>query len=40
MTVIPLQFLAYYAALARKTNPDVMRTDRKEYRPAVALLFT
>ncbi|OGS48737.1 MAG: hypothetical protein A3K68_03865 [Euryarchaeota archaeon RBG_16_68_13] len=40
VTVIPLQFLAYYAALARKTNPDVMRTDRKEYRPAVELLFT
>lgn len=40
VSVIPLQFLAYHAALARKADPDVMRTDVPRYRPGVDLLFT
>ncbi len=39
VSVVPLQFLAYYAALARKANPDVMRSDVPRYRPALEPLF-
>jgi glucosamine--fructose-6-phosphate aminotransferase (isomerizing) len=39
LSVVPLQFLAYYAALERKSNPDVMRSDRRRYRPALGSLF-
>ncbi len=39
VSVVPLQFLAYYAALERKTNPDVMRSDRARYRPGLEPLF-
>ncbi len=39
ISVVPLQFLAYYVALARKTNPDVMRSDVPRYRPGLAPLF-
>ena len=39
VSVIPMQFLAYYAALARKTNPDLMRTDVPRYRAGVEALF-
>lgn len=40
VSVVPMQFLAYYAALARRANPDVMRTDTQRYREGVQLLFT
>ncbi len=39
VSVVPLQFLAYYAALARKANPDVMRSDVPRYRPGLEPLF-
>jgi len=39
VSVIPMQFLAYYAALARKANPDIMRTDVPRYRAGVEALF-
>jgi glucosamine--fructose-6-phosphate aminotransferase (isomerizing) len=39
ISVIPMQFLAYYAALARHANPDIMRTDIPRLRAGVAALF-
>lgn len=39
LSVIPMQYLAYYAALERGTNPDVMRTDVRRYHSGVDLLF-
>jgi len=39
VSVIPMQFLAYYAALARHSNPDIMRTDIPRLRAGVAALF-
>src|SRR5436853_6949480 len=39
LSVIPMQFLAYYAALARHANPDIMRTDIPRLRAGVAALF-
>ena len=39
VSVIPMQFLAYYAALARHANPDIMRTDIPRLRAGVAALF-
>ena len=39
VSVIPMQFLAYYAALARKANPDIMRTDIPRLRAGVEALF-
>jgi glucosamine--fructose-6-phosphate aminotransferase (isomerizing) len=39
LSVIPLQFLAYYTALARRVNPDVMRTDIPRLRAGVEALF-
>lgn len=39
VSVVPMQFLAYYAALARKSNPDVMRSDASRYRRALEPLF-
>jgi len=38
--VVPLQFLAYYAALERGVNPDIMRSDVARYRPALEVLFS
>jgi len=38
-SVIPLQLLAYYAALARHSNPDIMRTDIPRLRAGVGALF-
>lgn len=38
-SVIPLQFLAYHVALARKANPDIMRSDVPRYRPGLDPLF-
>lgn len=40
VSVVPMQFLAYYAALAKKTNPDIMRTDVARYQKGLALLFS
>lgn len=39
-SVIPLQLLAYHAALARGTNPDVMRADIPRYNRALEPLFS
>jgi glucosamine--fructose-6-phosphate aminotransferase (isomerizing) len=39
LSVIPMQFLAYYTALARHANPDIMRTDIPRLRAGVAALF-
>lgn len=39
VSVIPLQLLAYYAALARHSNPDIMRTDTPRLRAGVEALF-
>ncbi|HYM40074.1 MAG TPA: SIS domain-containing protein [Thermoplasmata archaeon] len=39
VSIVPLQFVAYYVALARKTNPDIMRSDVPRYRPGLAPLF-
>ena len=40
VSVVPLQFLAYYAALERKADPDIMRSDVARYQKGLALLFT
>ena len=40
LSVVPLQFLAYYAALEREANPDVMRSDVPRYRPGLEPLFS
>jgi glucosamine--fructose-6-phosphate aminotransferase (isomerizing) len=39
LSVVPMQFLAYYAALARRTNPDIMRTGIPRLRAGVEALF-
>ena len=39
LSVVPLQFLAYYVALERKANPDVMRSDVPRYRRALEPMF-
>ena len=39
VSIVPLQFLAYYAALARHANPDIMRTDSPRLRAGVEALF-
>ena len=39
ISIVPLQFLAYYAALARRANPDIMRTDIPRLRAGVEALF-
>jgi len=39
VSVVPLQFLAYYAALERRANPDIMRTDIPRYRAGLEPLF-
>ena len=39
VTIVPLQFLAYYAALARRANPDIMRTDIPRLHAGVEALF-
>ncbi|HYS99822.1 MAG TPA: SIS domain-containing protein [Thermoplasmata archaeon] len=39
VSVVPLQFLAYYAALERHANPDIMRTDIPRYRAGLEPLF-
>jgi len=40
VTVVPMQFLAYYAAIERGANPDIMRTDVPRFQEGVGLLFT
>ncbi len=39
VSVVPLQFLAYYVALERKANPDIMRSDLPRYRAGLEPLF-
>jgi len=39
VSVVPLQFLAYYVALEKKANPDIMRSDVPRYRPGLEPLF-
>ena len=39
VSVVPLQFLAYYVALEKKTNPDIMRSEDPRYRPGLEPLF-
>ena len=39
LSIVPMQFLAYYAALARHANPDIMRTDIPRLRAGVEALF-
>ncbi len=39
LSIVPLQFLAYYAALERKANPDVMRSDLARYQPGLEPMF-
>ena len=39
ISIVPMQFLAYYVALARGANPDIMRTDILRYRAGLASLF-
>jgi glucosamine 6-phosphate synthetase-like amidotransferase/phosphosugar isomerase protein len=39
VSVVPLQFIAYYVALAKKANPDIMRSDLPRYRSGLAPLF-
>ncbi len=39
VSIVPMQYLAYYAALARDANPDIMRTDIPRYRAALEPLF-
>ncbi len=39
LSVVPMQFIAYYAALARRANPDIMRTDIPRLRAGVEALF-
>jgi len=40
LSVVPMQFLAYYAAIERGANPDIMRTDVPRFQEGVGLLFT
>lgn len=39
VSIVPMQFLAYYAALVRHSNPDIMRTDKARFRAGVEALF-
>ncbi len=39
LSVVPMQFLAYYAAVARRANPDIMRTGIPRLRAGVEALF-
>jgi len=39
LSIVPMQFLAYFAALARRANPDIMRTDIPRLRAGVEALF-
>ena len=39
VSIVPLQFLAYYSALERRANPDIMRTDIPRYRAGLEPLF-
>ena len=39
VSIVPMQFFAYYAALARGANPDIMRTDIPRYRAGLEPLF-
>ena len=39
LSVVPMQFLAYYVALARRKNPDLMRSDVARFRRALEPLF-
>lgn len=39
VSIVPMQFIAYYAALARRANPDIMRTDIPRLRAGVEALF-
>jgi len=39
LSIIPMQFLAYYTALARKADPDIMRSDVPRYRAGLETLF-
>ncbi len=39
LSVVPMQFLAYYVALKRKANPDIMRSDVPRYREGLAPIF-
>lgn len=39
VSVVPMQFLAYYVALEKKANPDIMRSDLARYRPGLEPLF-
>src|SRR5256886_11198226 len=39
VSVVPMQFLAYYAALARHANPDIIRTGIPRLRAGVEALF-
>ncbi len=39
VSVVPLQFLAYYVALEKKTNPDIMRSEEPRYRRGLEPLF-
>ena len=39
VSVVPLQFLAYFAALRRGSNPDVMRSDIPRFSRALTPLF-
>jgi glucosamine--fructose-6-phosphate aminotransferase (isomerizing) len=39
VSVVPLQLLSYYAAVARHANPDIMRTDIPRLRAGAAALF-
>ncbi len=39
LSVVPLQFVAYYAALEREANPDVMRSGIRRYRRGLDSLF-
>ena len=39
VSVVPLQLLAYHAAVERRANPDIMRTDIPRLRAGVAALF-
>ncbi len=39
LSIIPMQFLAYYTALERKADPDIMRSDVPRYRAGLETLF-
>lgn len=39
VSVVPLQFLAYYVALEKEANPDIMRSEEPRYRRGLEPLF-